>query len=315
MLSVLVRRLAGLLVTLALASVIVFAVLEVLPGDPARAMLGTNATPDAVEALRERLGLDAPLPERYLAWVGGMAGGDMGRSLTYGTPVAVLIADSAAVSLPLAVAALALTIVIAVSVGIAAAARRGGRADGLIMGLTQVGVAVPNFWFAILLVYVFAVTLRLVPSGGFPGWNEPLAAIRTLVLPALALAAPQAAILARVTRSALVEVLGADFVRTARAKGASRRRVLWAHALRNALGPMVTITGLQFAFLLSGVVIIEQVFSLPGLGRLAVQAINGGDLPVVRGVVMVLVAAVVLTNFAVDILYAAIDPRLRHARA
>ena len=216
-------------------------------------------------------------------------------------------------SLPLAVAALALTVLIAVPVGIVAAARRGGPADTAIMGLTQLGIAVPNFWLAILLVYLFAVTLRLLPSGGFPGWDDPAGALSTLVLPAISLAVPQAAILARVTRSALVEALGADYVRTARAKGASGARVLHAHALRNAAVPLVTIMGLQFAFLLSGVVIIEQVFSLPGLGRLAFQAIVQGDLPVVRGVVMVLVAAVVVTNFAVDLAYAAIDPRLRHA--
>ena len=313
MLSVLVRRLAGLLVTLALASVIVFAVLEVLPGDPARAMLGTNATPDAVEALRERLGLNEPLPARYVAWVAGMVTGDMGASLTYGTGVGTLIAERATVSIPLALAALLLTVLIAVPVGVAAAARRGGAVDTGVMALTQLGIAVPNFWLAILLVYVFAVSLRVVPAGGFGGWDDPVAAARTLVLPALSLAVPQAAILARVTRSAVVEALGSDFVRTARAKGASVRRVLWRHALRNAALPVVTITGLQFAFLLSGVVIIEQVFSLPGLGRLAFQAIVQNDLPVVRGVVMVLVAAVVLTNFIVDLAYVALDPRLRHA--
>ena len=313
MLTILARRLAGLLVTLALASIVVFAVLEVLPGDPARAMLGTNATADAVEALRERLGLNAPVTARYLDWVTGMARGEMGASHTYGTGVGSLIAERAWVSLPLALGALLLTVLVALPVGVAAAARRGGAMDTGIMALTQLGIAVPNFWLAILLVYVFAVTLRLVPSGGFPGWDDPAAALRTLVLPALALAVPQAAILARVTRSAVVEALGADFVRTARAKGASGTRVLWRHALRNAALPVVTITGLQFAFLLSGVVIIEQVFSLPGLGRLAFQAIVQGDLPVVRGVVMVLVAAVILTNFAVDVAYAAIDPRLRHA--
>ena len=314
MTGLLARRMLGMAATLVLASFVVFGVLEVLPGDPARVMLGPNATADAVAALRERLGLDAPIWQRYAVWVGGLVWGDFGRSLTYGTGVGTLIAERAAVSLPLAVGALALTIMIAVPAGVAAAARRGGRADGAIMALTQLGIAVPNFWFAILLVYVFAVTLRLVPSGGFPGWDEPLEALRTLILPALALAVPQAAILARVARSAVVEVLGADFVRTARAKGASRSRVLWGHALRNALVPVLTITGLQFAFLVSGVVIIEQVFSLPGLGRLAVQAITQGDLPVVRGVVMLLVGTVILTNFTVDVLYALVDPRLRHAR-
>ena len=313
MIAVVLRRLGGLVATLLLASVLIFAVLEILPGDPARVMLGPNATADAVDALREQLGLNAPLMDRYVAWVGGMLTGDMGRSLTYGTGVGALLLERATVSLPLAVVALLLTVSIALPVGLLAASRRGGRTDTTIMALAQLGIAVPNFWFAILLVYVFAVSLRWVPSGGFPGWDDPAGAVRTLVLPAVALAVPQAAILARVTRSALVEVLEADFVRTARAKGASRRHVLWAHALRNALMPVVTITGLQFAFLLSGVVIIEQVFSLPGLGRLAVQAITQADLPVVRGVVVTLVAVVVITNFVVDLLYAVIDPRLRLA--
>ena len=313
MATALLRRLAGLVVTLALASGVIFAVLEILPGDPARAMLGTNATVEAVEALRERLGLNEPALVRYLDWITGMVGGELGASLTYGSNVGSLIAERAVVSLPLAVAALALTVLIAVPVGVAAAARRGGATDTAVMTLTQLGIAIPNFWLAILLVYLFAVTLRLVPSGGFPGWDDPMGAVKTLILPAVALAVPQAAILARVTRSAVVEALGSDFIRTARAKGAGPRRVLWHHALRNAALPVITITGLQFAFLLSGVVIIEQVFSLPGLGRLAFQAIVQGDLPVVRGVVMVLVAAVIVTNFAVDLAYVAVDPRLRNA--
>ena len=312
--TLIARRLAGLVVTLALASLVVFAVLEVLPGDPARVMLGINASEEAIAALRERLGLNAPLHRRYLDWLAGLPRLDLGRSLTYGSEVGALIVERAAVSLPLALAALLLTVLIAIPVGALAALRRGGATDTAIMGLAQLGIAVPNFWLAILLVYVFAVGLRMLPSGGFPGWDDPVAAIRTLVLPSVALAVPQAAILARVVRSSLVETLGADFVRTARAKGASPRRTLWHHALRNALVPVLTIIGLQFAFLLSGVVIIEQVFSLPGLGRLAFQAITQGDLPVVRGVVMMLVAAVIITNFLVDLAYALVDPRLRVAR-
>ena len=313
MTALVVRRLIGLVVTLALASVVVFTVLEVLPGDTARVMLGPNATEDAVAALRAELGLDRPAVARYVEWAGGLLRGDLGRSQTYGTPISTLIAERAVVSVPLAIAALALTVAIAIPVGVVAAARRGSRVDTGIMAAAQFGIAIPNFWFAILLVYLFAVTLRLVPSGGFPGWDEPLAALRSLALPALALAVPQAAILSRVVRSSLVQTLGADFIRTARAKGASRAHVMRAHALRNGLVPILTIMGLQFAFLLSGVIIIEQVFSLPGLGRLAFQAITQNDLPIVRGVVICLVALVIAVNFAVDLAYALIDPRLRLA--
>ena len=314
MLALVLRRFAGLLATLVLASLVVFLVLEVLPGDPARVMLGTNASEEAVEVLREKLGLNAPLATRYLDWIAGLPRLEFGRSLTYGSGVGALIVERAAVSLPLALASLALTVAIAVPVGLLAAAWRGTTGGTAIMGVTQFGIAVPNFWLAILLVYVFAVSLRLLPSGGFPGWGDPIGAVRALVLPTIALAVPQAAILSRVVRSSLVETLGADFIRTARAKGADGQRVLWRHALRNALVPVLTIVGLQFAFLLSGVIIIEQVFSLPGLGRLAFEAIRVGDLPLVRGVVMALVAVVVLTNFAVDLAYAAVDPRLRTLR-
>ncbi len=182
------------------------------------------------------------------------------------------------------------------------------------MGAAQLGVAIPNFWFALLLIYVFAVWLRLVPAGGFPGWGAGIwPGLRSLILPAVALALPQAAILARVTRSALLEVLGEDYIRTARAKGMPRRRVLWRHALRNAMIPVLTILGLQFAFLLAGTIIIENVFYLPGLGRLVFQAITQRDLIVVESVVMLLVAAVIVVNFLVDLSYALVDPRLRIA--
>jgi peptide/nickel transport system permease protein len=183
------------------------------------------------------------------------------------------------------------------------------------MGIAQLGVAIPNFWFALLLIYVFAVWLRLVPAGGFPGWNAGIwAGLKGLILPAIALALPQAAILARVTRSALLEVLGEDYIRTARAKGLPRRRVLLRHALRNGMIPVMTILGLQFAFLLAGTIIIENVFYLPGLGRLVYQAITQRDLIVVESIIMVLVASVVLINLVVDLCYPLVDPRLRHAR-
>ena len=313
MTAYLARRLLTGLATLVVASVVVFAVLEILPGDPARLMLGMNATEDAVAALRNELGLNQGIVMRYLAWTGGLLSFDFGRSYTYSVPVIELIRERSAVSLPLALIALALSTAIAIPVGVFSAARRGRPADTVAMGAAQFGVAVPNFWFALLLVYVFAVWLRLVPAGGFPGWGAGLwPALKALILPAVALALPQAAILARVTRSALLDVLGEDFIRTARAKGLPRRTVLWRHALRNAMLPVLTIMGLQFAFLLAGTIIIENVFYLPGLGRLVFQALNQRDLIVVEGVVMLLVATVIVVNLLVDLSYAIVDPRLRH---
>lgn len=312
MIAFLARRLLTGFATMLLASVVVFCVLEILPGDPALLMLGMNAAPEALATLREQLGLNDPLLIRYFGWIFGLLSGDFGRSFTYSSPVIDLIAERAVVSLPLAVIALALSTAIAIPVGIFTAARRGKPADTITMGAAQIGVAVPNFWFALLLVYVFAVWLRLVPAGGFPGWSAGLwPGLKALILPAVALALPQAAILARVTRSAMLEVLGEDYIRTARAKGMPRRTVLWRHALRNAMIPVLTILGLQFAFLIAGTIIIENVFYLPGLGRLVFQAITQRDLIVVEGVVILLVASVIVVNIVVDICYALVDPRLR----
>ncbi|WP_322890929.1 MULTISPECIES: ABC transporter permease [unclassified Yoonia] len=307
-------RLASLIASLIVASIVIFAVVEVIPGDPAAFMLGVNARPDTIAALRAKMGLDEPLVSRYAAWVGGMLQGDFGTSWTYKTPVATLIADRIWVSLPLAIYALALSTLVAFPAGIYAASRRGGAGDTAIMGATQLGVAIPNFWFAMILVLIFAINLRWFSAGGFPGWADPLAALKALTLPAIALALPQAAILARVMRSSLLDMLGEDFIRTARAKGLTRRQALWRHALRNALIPVLTIIGLQFSFLLAGAIIIEQVFFLPGLGRLIFQAISARDLIVVESVVMLLVFTVIMVNFIVDLTYAAVDPRLR-ARA
>lgn len=309
------RRLLSLILSLVVASLVVFFVVEVAPGDPAALMLGINAQPDTLEALRTELGLDMPKTQRYLSWVGGMLTGDFGTSYTYRTPVAGMIADRLWVSLPLALYALAISTAIAFPVGLYAAARRGKPGDMAVMGATQLGVAVPNFWFAMMLVLVFAINLRWFSAGGFPGWDKGFwINMKSLTLPAIALALPQAAILARVMRSSLIDTLGEDFMRTARAKGLSRRQALFHHALRNALIPVLTIIGLQFSFLLAGAIIIEQVFYLPGLGRLVFQAISARDLIVVESVVMLLVFAVISVNFVVDLAYAAVDPRLRSRR-
>lgn len=298
--------------TLIFASIMVFLALEIVPGDPAQVMLGINATDEAVAALRESLGLNKPPLERYFSWVSGMVVGDFGRSYTYSVDVRELVADRIAISLPLALIALALSTIIALPVGIYAASRRGKLADTVVMAISQFGIAIPNFWFALLMVYVLAIWLQLVPAGGFPGWGEGFwTALKSLLLPAIALALPQAAILSRVTRSALLETMGEDYIRTARAKGLSKRATLWNHALRNAMIPVLTILGLQFAYLLAGTIIIENVFYLPGLGRLVFQAINLRDLIVVESVVMMLVATIIVINLLVDLAYVWVDPRLR----
>lgn len=308
----LIRRLAALAITLLVASLVVFLVLEVLPGDPAAVMLGVNAREDTLAALRSEMGLDRPAVERYLSWLGGLVTGELGNSYTYGVPVSELIAERIELSLPLALIAIVLSTALAIPLGVTAAANRNRAADIGIMGFTQLGIAVPNFWFAILLILLFAVELRWLPAGGFAGWDAGLwPALKSLLLPAVALALPQAAILARVTRSSVLETLGEDYVRTARAKGLSRRAALWRHAVRNALIPVVTIMGLQFSFLLAGTIIIENVFYLPGLGRLIFQAIAQRDLIVVKDVVVLLAGTVVVVNFAVDMAYAVLDPRLR----
>ncbi len=311
MLAYIIRRLTSLILSLAVASLVIFLVVEVAPGDPASYMLGLNAQPETVAALRSELGLDQPRVQRYFSWVGGMMTGDFGTSYTYRTPVSEMVADRLWISLPLSLYALTLAVLLAFPAGLIAAAYRGQAPDLGVMAASQLGVAIPNFWFAMLLVLLFAITWGLFPSGGFPGWEAPLKAINALTLPAVALALPQAAILARVLRSSLIDALGEDYIRTARAKGLTRAQTLWRHGLRNALIPVLTIIGLQFSFLLAGAIIIEQVFYLPGLGRLIFQSISQRDLIVVESVVMLLVFAVILVNFLTDIAYALADPRLR----
>ena len=313
----LLKRLATLLLTLMVASMVVFAMLELLPGNAAEMMLGDTATPESLAALQAKLGLDRPPLERYRSWIGGLLQGDTATSTSYDTPTAELIAERLQVTLPLALLAMLLTVVLALSLGVFAASRHNRIGDLGVMAASQVGIAIPNFWFAILLILLFAVHLQWVSAGGFPGWSEDdgggvLEGVKALILPAIALALVQAAILARVTRSAVLDVMREDFVRTARAKGLSKRQALWRHVLRNAMIPVLTVAGLQFANLVTGTIVVENVFVLPGVGRLVFQAISNRDLVVVRDVVMLLAAVVVVVNFVVDVLYALVDPRLRH---
>jgi peptide/nickel transport system permease protein len=308
----LLKRLLTLLATLAGASVVVFLVLEILPGNAAQMLMGPDAAPEAVQALAVKLGLDLPPMQRYWQWVSGMLVGELGTSYAYSSPVLELVLERLALTVPLAVMAMALTTVLALVVGVYAASRHNRLGDVGLMGLTQIGIAVPNFWFAILLILLFSVHLQWFSAGGFPGWDEGVVdALKALLLPALSLAAVQAAILARITRSAVLEVLREDFVRTARAKGLSQRATLWRHVLRNAMIPVVTVMGLQFANLLAGTIVVENVFYLPGLGRLIFQSISNRDLIVVRNCVMLLATMVIVVNFVVDVLYAVIDPRVK----
>jgi peptide/nickel transport system permease protein len=308
----LLNRFGTFIATLLVASAVIFAVLDVLPGNAAEVMLGDTATPESLKALSAQLGLDRPPLTRYADWLKGLATWELGNSISYDTPITQLIAERLVVTVPLAVMAMLLTTAIALGLGLYAASHHNRPGDVGVMVASQIGIAVPNFWFAILLILVFAVQLQWFSAGGFTDWSEdPWEAFLSLVLPAVALAVVQAAILTRITRSAVLDVLREDFVRTARAKGLSRRAVLRRHVLRNAFVPVLTVMGLQFANLLTGTIIIENVFSLPGLGRLVFQAIANRDLGVVRNVVMLLAAAVIVINFVVDVLYAVVDPRLK----
>jgi len=306
------RRIGGFLAALLLASLVIFTAVEVLPGDSAQMILGTEARPDTLAALRHEMGLDQPVTQRYADWVAGFVQGDLGTSRTYSLSVSTLVAERLVVSVPLALAALAFAVGTGLSLGIFAALRRNSLIDHALMGLTQIGIAVPNFWFAMVLVLVFAVNLRIFPAGGFPGWAQGgFAAMSSLVLPTVALALPQAAILARIVRASLIETLHEDYMRTARAQGLSHGQAIRRHALRNAMIPVLTIMGLQLAFLLAGAIIIENVFALPGLGRLIFQAIQQRDRVVVMSIVLLLVGTIMLINLALELIYLAVDPRLR----
>lgn len=312
MLRYALTRFASLAVGLVAASLVVFLLLEVVPGDPAAYMLGLNATPEAVAALRSELGLDAGPLARYLGWVGGMLQGDFGVSYAYRTPVAGMIADRLGVSLPLALYALGLSTLIAFPVGLWAASRRGTAVDAGIMGATQLGIAVPNFWFAMILVLIFAVRLRWVSAGGFPGWDAGLLpGLRALTLPAIALALPQASILARVLRSALLDTLGEDYVRTARAKGLDYARVVAKHAFRNVLIPIITVLAPIIPNALTGSAIMEKMYRINGIGKFFVDSITVRDYPMILSLVLIVTFLWGISYLISDILYTVVDPRIR----
>jgi peptide/nickel transport system permease protein len=312
MIRYLVKKLITLILLLLLVSIAVFSVLFVLPGDPAQIMLGINATPESLANLRAELGLDQPFWVQYLSWLAKMISGEGSRSLNYDLPVYELIVSRLAVTGPMALLAMVFAIIISLPLGIYAARHQNRPADVSVMFFTQLGLATPEFWLGILLILFLSVQLGWFAAGGFPGWAaDGWGSLKALLLPAFALGVIRASILTRLTRSSMLEVLREDYVRTARAKGLRERAVVYTHALRNALIPVLTIMGLQLGQLLAGAIIIENVYYLPGLGRLVFNAIGQRDLPVVRDVVLFMAAAVVVVNFIVDLAYAYIDPRIQ----
>jgi peptide/nickel transport system permease protein len=307
------RRVVILLITLLLISFVIFSVLMVIPGDPAQIILGIHATPDTLSALRHKMGLDRPAILQYLHYIKNVMVGDLGRSITYDVPIRSLILSRLQVTLPLAVLSLIFAIVLAIPMGVYSALHRNRVGDYGIMIFSQIGLAVPAFWAGILLILFFAVTLRWFPSGGFQSWlSSPLKALTSLLLPALSLGFVRAAVLTRMTRSAMLDVLGEDYIRTAISKGLPKRVVVYRHALRNAVIPIVTLIGLQAGDLLAGAIIVENVFHLPGIGRLVFEAIGQRDLPVVQGVVLFIAAMIVVINFVIDVAYRYLDPRIHY---
>lgn len=312
MLTYLARRFVAAALSLLLASVLVFAALLAVPGDPAQVLLGFDASPETLAAVREDLGLDLPPVERYAAWMANLLRGDLGMSLVYERPVRALIAERLGVSIPLALGAALLATLIAVPLGTWAAQMRGRWGDPTVMVVAQLGAAIPAFWLGLLLVLAFAVNRNWLPAAGFVPWDrDPIGSVRSLLLPVLALGLGQAAIMTRMVRSAMVDALRTDYVRTARSKGVGPRRVVFGHAFRNALVPVLTILGLSIGNVFIGSIVIEQVFALPGLGRLALSAIGNRDLPLLQGEVLLYASVLIGLALLVDVLYAVVDPRVR----
>ena len=293
---------------------LVFAVMTILPGDPAQVMLGTQATPEAVDALRTELGLDRPLVVQYLGWLAGAGRGDLGTSVFSGQEIAPQIVGRLKVTIPLAVMAMGLTVLISFPLGVFAAARHRRLGDSVVSVVSQVGLAIPAFWAGLLLVTVFAVGYGWFPAGGFPGWDVSIwQSLRALFLPAVSLSIVQSAIIPRFVRSAVLETMGQDYIRTARSNGLTRSQALWRHGLRNAAIPVLTILGLQFAALTAGTVVIESVFVLPGLGSMLLQGITRRDLPLVQGGAMAIAVLILGVNLVVDLTYGLLDPRVRES--
>jgi peptide/nickel transport system permease protein len=311
----LARRLATLVATLVAASVAVFCLLAILPGKPAQVILGTQATPESVQQLTKQLGLDKPLLQQYLDWVHGLLTGRYGNSYISQLPIGHQIGQALAVTGPLVLFGLVVGLLVAVPLGVAAALLRRRAAGPLITAGSQIGIAVPNFIAGLLLIYVFSVKLGWLPASGFVTWSQdPWQAFKSLVLPGIALGVVEGAVLSRYVRSAVLDVLRSDYLRTARAKGLTRRQALVRHGFRNGSIPVLTVLGLELPSLIVGAVVIENVFTLPGVGTLLLQAVDNRDLIVVEDVVMLVAVTVLVVNFLVDVSYRLLDPRIGHAR-
>ncbi len=314
MLAYAIRRVLLTVPVMLLVATGVFLLLHLTPGDPVGVMLGSDASESRRLEVRHQLGLDDPLPTQYARWLGRVVRGDLGRSIFLDRPVTVALLERAQPTLLLAVLASLVSIALGLPAGVLAARRRGSWLDLGSMGVAMIGISMPTFWLGLNLILIFAVWLRWLPVAGYQPLSSGLwPSLRYLILPALTLGAAQAALLARMTRSMMLETLNQDYVRTARAKGLVERNVVLRHALRNACIPLMTVIGLTFAVLMGGAVVTEQIFNIPGIGRLLIQAIGRRDFPLVQGAVLVIAATYVLINLVVDLLYAVVDPRIRHA--
>ncbi|MDR7418683.1 MAG: ABC transporter permease [Armatimonadota bacterium] len=306
------QRLVGAALTMLLATALVFSALLLVPGDPAQTILGLDASPTALQALRRSLGLDRPPVQRYVEWLGAVIRGDLGASIRYARPVGELIRLRLSLTVPLVLLTLGLAGLLGTVLGVVAARHEGVRLDLAVSGFALTGLVLPSFWVGLMLILVFSAHLKVLPSGGFPGWADGGRAASHLLLPVLTLALARTALVTRIVRGSLLEVLHEDYIRTARAKGLAERRVVAHHALRNAAIPVVTVLGLEFAQLLTAGVVIESVFALPGLGTLVLTGIEARDYPLVQGIVLVLAAMIVCLNLLTDLAYALLDPRVTY---
>jgi peptide/nickel transport system permease protein len=316
MTSYVIRRLFDLVFVLFGVSVLIFLMLRLIPGDAVAIMLGANVdiTPERVEALRRSLGLHLPIHEQYWQWLTSVLSGDLGRSIWTGRPVLTEILARLPVTLQLTGLALVSAILVAIPIGVLSASLRGGTADTIVRILAILGLTMPSFWLGVLMLYVASVYLPLWPTIGYvPFASDPSGNLSRMVLPVIAVSLPMIAALSRIVRSSLLDVLSLDYIRTGRAKGLSRRTLLYKHALRNAMIPVVTVIGVQVGYLLSGVVVIEQVFAIPGIGRLIIGGISERNYPLVQGVILIVTAVFVFVNLIVDLTYAWIDPRVEYA--
>lgn len=293
-------------------SIITFGVFQILPGDPVRTMLGTEADPTQIENLRSELGLDRPLYEQYADWMKGLLTGELGNSIRFSMPVKDLLFDRLPVTMSLALLTLTIVLLVSLPLGMFAARRQNKLSDVSLSTLTQIGMAVPSFWLGMMLILYVGMKFSFFKISGYIPWTQSVSgALSTLVLPALTIAIPQIAVNFRYVRTAILEQMQLDYVRTIRSKGMSEQNVMYKHVLKNAMIPILTVFGLIMAEVVAGTIIVEQVFSLPGVGQLLITAISNRDFPLVQGIVMYITVAVVVINFIVDILYSVLDPRIR----